>query len=189
MKQVTYFLMLTIAVLMLSIEKGSSMERQEEKWAVGQMDSLAINSESGVYEDEGDFAPGLLMMVLLMLGLILVCMGVGAVVAGFLLFTIFGLVSFGLLSVSILVGLHKRSFTKGFRTFLVSFSAFCGLLSLGTGFALLNKVLHWWTTGTALIAGSAIGLLAGLGFGLMVHYLLQRLITYFSTKSGLITSK
>lgn len=130
------------------------------------------------YEVTDDFSPGLAFFALIGIGFILVCVGAGIALTVIGLLIIFGLISFGVLSASVLIGLNKKSFALGFKTFLVSTSTIGGLLLGGFGFWILNKVLHWWTTQTALTVGAALGLLAGVTFGLITFYILQRLTTY-----------
>jgi hypothetical protein len=130
------------------------------------------------YEGTEDFSAGLAFLALIGVGFILVCVGAGMALTVIGLFIIFGLISFGTLSASVLIGLNKKSFALGFKTFLVSTSTIGGLLLGGFGFWILNKILHWWTTQTALTIGTALGLLAGVTFGLVTFYILQRLTTY-----------
>ena len=97
----------------------------------------------------------------------------------------FGLISVGILSASILVGVNKKSLATGFKTFLVSSSTIGGLVICGLGLWLLNKITHWWTTKTAIIIGATCGLLAGFIFGLLAFYILQQLTTFLKKKLNL----
>lgn len=129
-------------------------------------------------EGTGDFSPGLALFALIGIGFVLACVGAGIALTVLGLLIIFGLISFGVLSASVLIGINKKSFALGFKTFLVSTSTICGFLLCGFGFWILNQFLHWWTTQTALTIGAALGLFAGLAFGLISFYVLQRLTTY-----------
>jgi len=141
-----------------------------------------INKINPETEDYDNFAPGLAIFALFAFIFILVCVGVGIVltVAGLLI--LFGLIGTGILSASILVGLNKKSFTKGFKTFLVSTTTIGGLLFGITSFWILNKATHWWTFKTTLFAGSIIGLLTGLVLGLVTFFLIQKLTSYLKLK-------
>lgn len=130
------------------------------------------------YDGTDDFSPGLAFFALIGIGFILVCVGIGIALTVIGLLIIFGLTSFGILSASVLIGLNKKSFALGFKTFLVSTSTIGGLLLCGFGFWILNKVLHWWTSQIAITIGVVLGLLTGLTFGLITFYILKRLTTY-----------
>jgi hypothetical protein len=152
-----------------------------------QTDTITTKSNSMKYDENDDFSPGLFFFAMIGFVFILVCVGAGIVLTVLGLLIIFGLVSFGILSTSIIVGLNKKSFAKGFKTFFVLASTFVGLIFFGVGFWLLNKIAHWWTTQTAIITGATSGLFAGLAFGLLAYYVLQRLTTYFKQKLNLTT--
>lgn len=141
---------------------------------------------SNPYEGTDDFSPGLAFFALIGIGFILVCVGAGIALTIIGLLIIFGLISIGILSASVLIGLNRKSFALGFKTFLVSTSTMGGLFLCGFAFVVLNKVMHWWTTQTALTIGAALGLLAGLAFGLIAFYILQRLTTYLRSQLRLI---
>jgi hypothetical protein len=132
-----------------------------------------------------DFSPGLAFFALFAIGFVLICVGVGIVFTILSLLILFGLISLGILSVSVLIGINKKSFEKGFKTFLVSFSTIGGLVFFSIGFWLLNKIMHWWVTKTAIIIGMSLGLVIGLTFGLLSFYILQRLTTFFKRQLNL----
>lgn len=142
-----------------------------------QSDTTPANT-TNLYEGIDDSSPGLAFFALIGIGFILACVGAGIALTVIGLLIIFGLISFGILSASVLIGINRKSFALGFKTFLVSTSTIFGLLLCSFGFWILNQILHWWTTQTALTIGAALGLLAGLAFGLISFYVLQRLTTY-----------
>jgi hypothetical protein len=131
-----------------------------------------------LYEGTDDSAPGLALFALIGIGFVLACVGADIALTVIGLLIIFGLISFGILSASVLIGINRKSFALGFKTFLVSTSTIFGLLLCGFGFWILNQILHWWTTQTALTIGAGLGLFAGVAFGLTAFYVLQRLTTY-----------
>jgi hypothetical protein len=112
--------------------------------------------------------------------IVFVTLGIVLTVIGLLL--LFGLISIGILSASIIVGLNKKSFAKGFKTFLVSSSIIGALIICSFSFYVLNKVVHWWTTGTAASIGLIVGLISGITFGLTAFYVIQRLTTYLKAQ-------
>jgi hypothetical protein len=153
-----------------------------------QKDSLTTKNNVLDYEQSDDFSPGLLFFALIAFTFILASVGCGVMLTVLGLFIVFGLISFGVLSTSIIVGLNKKSFTKGFKTFLVLISTIGGLFFGGIFFGLLNIWLHWWTTKTAIIMGATCGLIGGLLLGLLAYYILQRLTNYFKERLNLISN-
>ena len=144
-----------------------------------QADTLTTITTTDPYEGSGDFSPGLLVFAMIGVAFILATVGAGMVLTVLGLLIIFGLILTGILSASIITGLNKKSFEIGFKTFLVSSSTTGGTFFGLSCFWLLNKTFHWWPTSTAIISGAICGLVAGVGFGFLVFYLLQRLTTYF----------
>ena len=98
------------------------------------------------------------------------------------LLILFGLIGSGILSASVLIGLHKKSFTTGFKTFLVSTSTVGGLVFGLLGFWVLHKTVHWWSLQTGLIAGSLSGILGGFLFGLLAFYVIQKFTFFLKEK-------
>ena len=134
------------------------------------------------YDDSNDFDPGLLLIGLTGLGLIIVSVGVGIVVIILVLFLLFMFVSVGVLSTSIIVGLHKKSFEKGFKIFIISSSTLAGTLLFTVVFWAINHIMHWFKTQTALLMGAGFGLFSGLILGLLVFYVLKKLSDYLKGK-------
>ena len=143
-----------------------------------QTDSTNTNNSNTHEGTDDDFSPGLAFFALLGFGIIITLTAVGIALTIIGLLIIFGLISFGVLSASVLVGINKKSFTKGFKTFLVLYSAVCALLICSSGFWLLNKIYHWWTTFHAISIGSVVGILTGIAFGFLAFYTLQRVTTF-----------
>ena len=144
----------------------------------------ASNISSQINQHNGDFdgAPGLGIFVVLTFMFILISVGIGIVLSILILLIIFGLIGAGILSISVLVGLNKKSFSKGFKTLLISTSTIGGLLLGISGFWLLNKITHWWTFPNSLLIGSFSGLFSGFLFGMFLFYILQKLTTFFLLK-------
>ncbi|MDJ1481645.1 hypothetical protein QNI16_14185 [Cytophagaceae bacterium YF14B1] len=152
-----------------------------------QADSLhTATNDLGYVED--DFAPGIFGAIILLIVFILVCIGAGIVLTIVGLVAAFALVSFGILSTSILVGLHQKSFAKGFKTLLVITSTLGGLVCGGVGLGILNTFLYWWDIGTSVFIGSICGMLAGFAFGILAYYIIQRFVMFFKQKFNLSTA-
>jgi len=143
-----------------------------------QADTLTTATKTDQFAGTDDFSPMQLFFVLILLAVVL--LGIGLTIL--ILFILFGLVSVGILSTSIIVGLNKKSFTKGFKTFILLATTIAGFLIGGLTFLLIHKINHWWTLKTSIISGTISGLLGGFVFGLLLFYILRRLTTYFKQK-------
>jgi hypothetical protein len=151
--------------------------------SVGKDTTHTAQSTLGSTNSGDDFSPGLLFFGLVGIGLTFICIGIGAALAVAALLLVFGLVSAGILSVSVLVGLRKRSFEKGFRIFVL-FSSTTVAVCIGNGGSyLMNRIFHLQFSGkTVLAIGTMSGLVGGVTLGLVLYAILKRLTTYFKTK-------
>lgn len=146
--------------------------------------SASWQNEDNTADD--DFAPGLLFMALIGISLVCVCIGIGSILTITLLLLLFSFVLLGILSSSVFVGLNRRSFTSGFKTFVVSTFSIGGI---GLGISLLYLTnylfnLHLSHT-TTLWMGGGVGLVAGVLLGLLSFILLQQLLGFFKQRIGL----
>lgn len=155
------------------------------------IDSIAIDTSYNLNQiDEGlDGAPGLFIFIILAFLFILISIGIGIIVAILTLLIIFGLIVLGILSASIIIGLNKKSFTKGFKTFLISSTTFGGGIFGIFGFWILNKITHWWSISTSLTIGSFCGLVSGILFGYFLFYIIQKLTAFLNIKLKMIKLK
>ena len=144
-------------------------------------------AEAAQVKDDDDFAPGLFFGVLIMFGVLLaaVACGVVMIVSGILL--LFALVSFGIVSASVMVGLNRRSLAQGFKTFIVLSSSAGGLCAGTLIMYVLNEIFKWWTVKTAIIFGLIGGLWGGMALGFLAFYILQKLTTFLKNKLDLLT--
>ena len=145
-----------------------------------------VQSEEAIerdrFEGTDDFSPGLLFFAIFACVFVLVCVGAGIVLTLFILAIVFGLIATGIISASLIVGVYKKSFTKGFKTFLVS-SSTVGFMVFGTlGFWILTKITHWWAMPVALLTGSLMGLISGLLFGILASYFIQQFAIFLKNK-------
>jgi len=141
------------------------------------------------YDSVEDEEFNLFLFTLLILSIIAICICVviGIIITLLLLLLVFGLITAGALSGSILVGLNKKSFTAGFKTFVILFSTASSAMIGGLGFWLLNKLLHWWIQEVAICTGIVSGLLGGLALGFSVAFIIQKFTTFLKAK--LVKSK
>jgi hypothetical protein len=150
--------------------------------SVQQIDIITLSDH---FEDEEDFAPGLGLAVLVIFIFICVFAGVGIVLAIVVLSILFGLIAIGIISSSIFVGISKQSLSSGVKTFLVSFSAVCGLVLAIPIVWVLSEIMHWWSLATTLIIGSLSGLVAGILFGFFLFYVIRKFILLIKEKYAL----
>ncbi|MBL0340154.1 MAG: hypothetical protein IPP71_04065 [Bacteroidetes bacterium] len=152
---------------------GMNIQRPDTTTAISNNDEIDI---------EDDFAPGLFFIALL--GLVFMVVGIGFSIAltFLIILLIAGLASMGVLTTAIFIGIHKKSLTAGFRTFVILGSTFGGVFLGGASFWLYNTITHWWTVEYAVMFGGLMGLLAGVLFGYATCYILQRLTSYFKKK-------
>lgn len=127
-----------------------------------------ITLQNQIAEDE-EF--NIFLFGILLLGLIFI--GICILIVILSLLIIFGFIALGALSTSVLVSIHKKSITAGFRSFVLLFSTIATTV-LGTiTFWFLNKMVHWWSQSTALLVGALIGFVSGLIIGLLAAYLIK----------------
>ncbi|HEX8575412.1 MAG TPA: hypothetical protein VF677_03880 [Flavobacterium sp.] len=136
------------------------------------------------YNSVEDEEFNLFLFSLLILGLIgiFICVSIGIIITLLLLLVVFGLITVGALSGSILVGLNKKSFTAGFKTFVIIFSTASSAIIGGLSFWLLNKLLHWWTPEIAICTGIVSGLLGGFALGFFAAFIIQKVTTFLKAK-------
>lgn len=147
-----------------------------------QADTTVANSPAAVDDVENDFAPGLLLFALVFIGIIAGAAAFGVAMTTIALLGIFAMVSFGIVSASIIAGLYTRSVTKGFKVFFILCSIVVGGLFGCTALYTLNIFTDWYSVDDAILMGSAFGLVAGLTGGMITLYFLKRLVAWLRTK-------
>jgi hypothetical protein len=146
-----------------------------------QTDSIA-NSINTNQELADDFAPGLLLFALVFVSIMAGAAVFGIIMTTIAMLGIFAMVSFGIVSASIIAGLYTRSVTKGFKVFFILWSIVVGGLFGCTTLYTLNFFTHWYNVDDAILLGSAFGLVAGLTGGMITFYFLQRLAAWLRSK-------
>jgi hypothetical protein len=116
---------------------------------------------------------------------ILIWVGIGIVLAVLGLFVVFGLVSAGILSTSIIVALSRRSLADGFKTSILLTVTIISTIGWCIFFLLYNAVVHWWTMPTAALVGSTLGLVTGILFGFSLIFIIRRMAAFFRRKLDL----
>lgn len=107
---------------------------------------------------------------------------IGVVVTLILIMIIFILVSGGVISASVLVGLQQKSLEKGFKTFLLLISVIGCTIVSGIFFWLANNFKDWWPTDIAIIAGIICGIVSGWILGLIVFQAIKKLTLFLKNK-------
>lgn len=131
------------------------------------------------FRNEDDFIATLLLMgslVFLALAVISILLGLLFIV------TIILLISAGIISTSVIVGLQQRSITKGFKTLFLS-SAIVGSSIVSVIFCIfLNAVYDWSSNNMAMLIGLVLGIILGTGLGLLAFKAMAGLIRFLTSK-------
>ncbi|AQX83948.1 hypothetical protein AYC65_02450 [Elizabethkingia bruuniana] len=115
--------------------------------------------------------------------LVFFILGVIGIVLGllFILIVIF-LISAGIISTSVLVGLQQKSLSKGFKTFFISVSILGSTIASVILFLFINTIKNWWQTDTTIIAGLISGIASGWILGLIMFITCKKLVLFLKNK-------
>lgn len=133
--------------------------------------------------DEGlDGAPGLFLMILftflvLLVFLILICALV-IILVGLLL----GLISLGILSTSILVGLKNKSINSGFRIFFILSNSFISGLFFTGLFWILNGYYNWYESNLIYVFVGILNVIIGVITGNFMYKFFKNILDIIITK-------
>ncbi|MGE8243414.1 MAG: hypothetical protein ACN6PD_12070 [Sphingobacterium sp.] len=121
--------------------------------------------------------------LLLMGSLVFLALAVISILLGLLfIVTIILLISAGIISTSVIVGLQQRSITKGFKTLFLS-SAILGSSIVSVIFCIfLNAVYDWSSNNMAILIGLVLGIILGTGLGLLAFKAMAGLIRFLMSK-------
>lgn len=125
---------------------------------------------------------------LLAIGTAFICIVIGATLVGSMVATLamlalFGLVTAGVLSAGILVGLYRKSISAGFKTVVAVTGCLSGILIGEIAFYLINRIYHLHLSGiSVLLIGGFCGLVGGLVLGLVLFLLIRTFLNYCRTK-------
>ncbi|CAM3888330.1 hypothetical protein I6H88_13350 [Elizabethkingia bruuniana] len=131
------------------------------------------------FRNDDDF----LAVMLVMGALVFFILGVIGIVLGllFILIVIF-LISAGIISTSVLVGLQQKSLSKGFKTFFISVSILGSTIASVILFLFINTIKNWWQTDTTIIAGLISGIASGWILGLIMFITCKKLVLFLKNK-------
>lgn len=131
------------------------------------------------FRNDDDF-----LAVLLLLGsFVFLALTVISILLGLLFVaTIILLISGGIISTSVIVGIQQRSITKGFKTLFLS-SAIVGSTIVSVIFCIfLNAVYDWHSNNTAILIGIGLGIVLGIGLGLLTFKAMTELFRFLTNK-------
>ncbi|MBS1664682.1 MAG: hypothetical protein JST68_26795 [Bacteroidetes bacterium] len=133
--------------------------------------------------DDAEFNVFLFTLLLVFIAIIVGAIIAGALLAIISLFALLALVSAGVLSTSILVGLYRKSLAAGFKTAIV--------LTCSLGSAFLGTIIFWLINRifqihlnppTAALIGAFSGLLGGILLGLILNSIIRLFLKYCRQK-------
>ncbi|WP_223578371.1 hypothetical protein [Sphingobacterium sp. GVS05A] len=131
------------------------------------------------FRNDDNFIATLLLMgslVFLVLAVISILLGLLFIV------TIILLISAGIISTSVIVGLQQRSITKGFKTLFLS-SAILGSSIVSVIFCIfLNAVYDWSSNNMSILIGLVLGIILGTVLGLLAFKAMAGLIRFLMSK-------
>ena len=134
--------------------------------------------ESITDQPQDDFSAGMVFFLFIGIVFSLICIGIGVVLTVLVVVFVVGLLSFGLVSSSVVVGMYQKSFLKGVKAFIRLSVMTGGMLIGSAGLWMLNKFMHWWTPKSALVSGAGIGLLSGYLLSILIFFFLRKLAIY-----------
>jgi len=177
MKQLQIIILTLLLLASPSIIYTNSINTLSQGATLQNKDTLSANNQTPEHSDD-DFAPGLLFFALFALGCICVFVGTGIMLTLIAALMFIGLAALGVLSTSLIVMLHKKSFEKGFKTFIVLGCSFAGFFALALLFPFVNYITHWATFERAVLTGATIGTVSGFVAGQIVFTIVRRLALY-----------
>lgn len=126
---------------------------------------------AGTTQDD-DMDMFLLFYGIAFIGIAFAAVFVGAVLMVGFLAVLFLLVSAGVFSTSVLMGIYRRSAAAGFRTLLVIGCGLAGLFTGAVGLWLTGRIFHLhWKAQTALLTGALGWLAGGMVLGLVLFFI------------------
>ncbi|OBW41966.1 hypothetical protein AB670_01657 [Chryseobacterium sp. MOF25P] len=113
---------------------------------------------------------------------------IGVVLCLLFILLLIGLITAGILSTSVLIGIQQKSISKGFKTFFLGVSMIgCTIVSI-IFFWFANSVKEWWDTNISIIIGVFCGVLGGYILGLLMFVALKKIISLLQKKYQTIRS-
>lgn len=131
------------------------------------------------FRNDDDFLAGLLVMGAIFFFLALV---IGTIVVLILFAILFFLISGGIISASVLVGLQQRSLSQGFKTLFISVCVLGTTITSVIFFWIINTMKDWWSNEISVAIGIIFGLISGWLLGLMIFTATKKLVVFLKAK-------
>lgn len=164
--------------LFLFTGKASNAQTDTNSTHISKNSSLTVTKDNSTAVPDDDFDLFLLVFATIVISVMIGFAMVGALSAIGLLLLLAAFISFGVLSVSVLAGLYKRSVTTSFKTFVHIACPLAGAISGILGFwIIINLFKVSILNQSGLLAGAIGGFLGGL------------LLAFVFTKITLILAK
>lgn len=132
---------------------------------------------------DDEFNVFLMVFALIAVSVMMGSVMIGAFFACLALLIISGLIAMGILSVSVVAGLYKRSLQAGFKTFCILVCSGAGVIT-GIGGVLLARYLFEFDISdvSAVLAGATGGLCGGILLGLLIFRTAVLALAYLKRK-------
>ena len=131
------------------------------------------------FQNDDDFLAVMLVMGGLFFAIAAV---VGIVLCLLFVALLISLLAAGLISTSVLVGLHQKSTQQGFKTFFIAGSIIASTLASVLVFWIGNVILKWTVTEMAIFFGLVWGVLSGWLLGYLLFMAYKRITLYLKVK-------
>lgn len=131
------------------------------------------------FRNDDDFLAGLLVMGALFF---LLALAIGIIVVLILFAILFFLISGGIISASVLVGLQQKSVSKGFKTLFLSVCILGTTIISVIFFGIINSMKNWWANDISVVIGIIFGLISGWLLGLLIFNATKKLVLFFKAK-------
>jgi len=146
-------------------------------------DTAAISPAKAASNNDDDFSVFLIAYAIGFVAVIAAASIVGTILFTLVFLTLFLLISAGIVSTGLLVGIRKRSLAAGFKTAFVIFTSLVGILAGSMGLWLVNHFIHLqWQAANAALVGALAGLLGGLLLGFILMAFLRLFLEYCQRK-------
>jgi hypothetical protein len=147
------------------------------------VDTAGISPAKAASNNDDDFSVFLIAYAIGFVAVIAAASLVGTIVFALVFLALFLLISAGIVSTGLLVGIRKRSLVAGFKTAFIIFTSLIGTIAGSMGLWLVNHFfhLHWQPANAALI-GALAGLLAGILLGFILMSFLRLFLEYCQRK-------
>lgn len=143
--------------------------------------SAAAVADTPGMDPADDFSPMLFMMAMMAFAMVFVLVGVGIVLATVVVAAAAGLAAIGVISSAALIGILRRKVSAGVRALHYQVFALAGLPA-GMGLVWLGgKLFHSTLSAQATLA---IGACSGISAGLLLAFMLDRLVCLLQRRLG-----